>query len=111
MTTKQSKAIVKLLESIDLDIYEADIKDIETVDELTDWLQDQNYFDVEIVYYHKAMLYLLGHDDSLRDSMAIADEYGYQPKDLNSELLASLLASQKMKEAYDELQDDLKDIL
>ena len=45
----------------------------------------------EIIYYSNAMKYLSENDNSLRESMEIADELGYKPKNINSELLATLL--------------------
>ena len=42
-------------------------------------------------------------------SLSIASEYGYDCKDLNSEILASLLASQNAREEFSELQNKIED--
>ena len=58
----------------------------------------------DIIYHAVAMDFLKEHDPSLRNSLEIAGEMGYGTKDLNSELLASLLNYSLMMEAlYDDL--------
>ena len=48
-------------------------------------------YEQEIIYYSKAMNYLMENDCSLRKSMAIASEYGIDdPSKLNSEYLATI---------------------
>tara|TARA_R100000734_G_C3291311_1_gene83121 strand:+ start:358 stop:804 length:447 start_codon:yes stop_codon:yes gene_type:complete len=77
----------------------------ENLHELTDYqiaeeLEDNGFFDVEIIYYANAIDYLREHDNSLRESLEIASEYGYKTEEINSELLASLLASRKKREDF-----------
>jgi len=48
-------------------------------------------YEQEIIYYSKAMNYLMENDASLKDSLAIATEYGIDdPSKLNSEYLATI---------------------
>ena len=48
-------------------------------------------YEQEIIYYSKAMNYLIENDISLKDSLAIATEYGIDdPSKLNSEYLATI---------------------
>ena len=48
-------------------------------------------YEQEIIYYSKAMNYLIENDVSLKDSLAIATEYGIDdPSKLNSEYLATI---------------------
>tara|TARA_R100001015_G_C4606464_1_gene161543 strand:- start:763 stop:1170 length:408 start_codon:yes stop_codon:yes gene_type:complete len=68
--------------------------------EIYEELRDQNYFDVEIIYYSKAMEYLKENDFSLSESLEIAAEFGYNTENLNSELLASLHASRKKENDF-----------
>ena len=63
-------------------------------------LNDNGYFNVEIIYYHKAMEYLKENDTSLNESLELAAEYGYTTENLNSELLASLHASRQREDKY-----------
>ena len=65
----------------------------------------------EIIYYSRAMDYLAEHDPSLHEAMDCAEEYGYSPKDLSSEILATLLNERRMRQAYWDWRDDIQDIL
>jgi len=47
-------------------------------------------YEQEIIYYSKAMNYLIENDPSLRDSLGIAEEYGSSLESLSSETLASI---------------------
>ena len=69
-------------------------------DQIQEELQDNGFFNVEIIYYYKAMEYLKEHDTSLSESIEIANEYGYTLENLNSETLASLHASRKKEEDF-----------
>ena len=66
-------------------------------------LQDNGYFNEEVIYYSTAIRYLKDNDPSLTESLEIATEYGYTTNNLNSELLASLHASQKKEETFNDL--------
>lgn len=65
----------------------------------------------EIIYYDRAIKYLAAQDPSLREALEIADEYGYRPKDLSSEILATLLNEQKTREIYYDLRNEIEEIL
>jgi hypothetical protein len=69
-------------------------------DQIREELQDNGFFDVEIIYYYKAMDYLKEHDTSLSESIEIAHEYGYTLENINSELLASLHASRERENKF-----------
>ena len=105
-TLKQKeKFFAKLSEELQFSIsdtiyFDEDIKDINSYDELEEKLSDENAFDIEIIYYSNAIEYLKENDTSLFESMSIAEEFGYSPKDISSELLASLLASQNAREEF-----------
>lgn len=47
-------------------------------------------YEQEIIYYSKAMNYLIENDGSLRDSINIALEYGGDLANITSEYLASI---------------------
>ena len=79
---------------------EDDLDDMEDFDDLADILREDGAFDIDIIYYHKAIKYLHENDPSLTESLNIANEHGYKTCDLNSELLASLLASQYAEEEF-----------
>tara|TARA_B110000967_G_scaffold1009_1_gene1062 strand:+ start:3699 stop:4127 length:429 start_codon:yes stop_codon:yes gene_type:complete len=77
--------------------------DLTDVNDLFDDLQNNGYFNEEVIYYSSAIRYLKENDPSLTESLEIATEYGYTTENLNSELLASLHASQKKEETFHEL--------
>ena len=77
-------------------------QDLTDVDDLFDDLQDNGYFNEEVIYYSSAIRYLKENDPSLTESLEIATEYGYTTENLNSELLATLHASQKKENTFHE---------
>lgn len=55
----------------------------------------------DIIYYSNAIEYLSEHDCSLRDSLELASDLGYDAESLNSEILATLLFQNHLiTEAY-----------
>ena len=88
-------------------IDESDINSELTYDKITNILNDNNAFDVEIIYYTNAIKYLAENDPSLKDSLELASEYGYSTGDLSSEILASLLASDQMRNDWSDLETEI----
>ena len=76
---------------------------------LSELLDEGGYFDIDIIYHDAAMEYLSENDPSLQDSLEIASEMGCMLDNLNSELLASLLASRLERDRFYELQCDIED--
>ena len=84
--------------------------DIENAYEsILDKLQMNGGFDVEIIYYSKAIKFLQDNDPSLKESLEIASEFGFEIENLNSEVLASLLASRQAEEEFYDLQSEIDD--
>ena len=79
--------------------------------ELFDAIQSENGFIVEIIYYHNAIKYLQEFDSSLYESLKLASELGYELVNINSELLASLLATKYNEEKFWELKEQINLIL
>lgn len=71
---------------------------------LLELIEDKSGFDKEIIYYANAIEYLKENDQSLQESLEIAAEYGYELKDLNSEILASLLKTKNIRNDFYELR-------
>ena len=113
--TNNLEKIEAFLRSLRTEVEIMDYIQVEDIDysdafnSICDMISDNNGFDIEIIYYSNAINYLKENDPSLRKSMEIAQEYGYEPKSINSELLASLLASQNAREEFYELQDKIND--
>ena len=79
-------------------------------DSLYDYVWENNLLDVDIIYYHKAMKYLMENDTSLCESMELAQDLGYEPKNINSELLASLLATQNNQDKFNNIQEEIEEL-
>ena len=77
-----------------------DLNSFDDSSELFQDLQENGYFNEEIIYYYKAMDYLRENDCSLSESLEIATELGYTTENLNSELLASLHTSRKKEDDF-----------
>jgi len=95
------------VDNIDIPYY-VDANDVNSFDDIYDAIDNNSGFDVEIIYYASAMDYLRENDPSLGESMEIADEYGYTPKNINSELLASLLASRYCRDEFEEYRSEIE---
>lgn len=93
-------------------IDEEDLKNIEDIEDLIEYLelanQDYNITQTEVIYYSNAINYLKENDNSLEESLEIAESYGYKINDLNSELLASLLKSRNNEEDYREFLNEIE---
>lgn len=107
MKTTLKTQIEEFLKSLNIDNLEVmDYVDIEEIDlanafdSIYGQIDDAGGFNVEIIYYSNAIQYLSENDKSLMDSLGIAQELGYEVKNLNSEVLASLLATQKVREDF-----------
>jgi intracellular sulfur oxidation DsrE/DsrF family protein len=72
-------------------------------------IEDSGGFDIEIIYYSNAIDFLAKNDPSLTESLEIAAGYGYEVKNLNSEILASLLASELVREEFYKLKSKIND--
>jgi hypothetical protein len=76
-------------------------ENVNSFNDIYEQVEEQGGFNVECIYYSRAMEYLMENDISLQNSMQLAADLGYTLENINSELLASLLASQyTMEELY-----------
>lgn len=71
-----------------------------TEDEARDLLEEA-INEEEIVYCSRAVRYLVENDASLQTSLSLAADMGYEIKDLHSELLATLLYQDDLREELD----------
>jgi hypothetical protein len=76
--------------------------------------EDRQITDEEVIYYGVAMEYLKENDPSLRESLDIAMEYGFDGNNLSSETLASLLKSRNNEtdfiDALEEIQNQIENL-
>lgn len=72
-------------------------------------LNDTDFFNSEIIGCSQAMTLLIMHDTSLTRSVSKAVELGYTLEKINSELLATLLSEEIMREEFEEHKDKIDD--
>ena len=121
----EKKTIYELLQSITTDCNVMDelgyfLRDL-NLDDVTDsedlierieeYYNDNNLLDVEIIYYSNAIEYLQENDPSLQYSLWIASDLWFETKHRNSELLASLLATENNKESFWNWLSEAKELL
>ncbi len=111
---KTTKDVEKFLSELPIEVDILNCIDVLEIDEnnpfdsIYNMIDDKNGFDVEIIYYSNAIKFLAENDPSLRESLELAEEFGYSAKDLNSEILASLLASKIEREKFEELRHEIE---
>lgn len=109
-----TQRIVDFFNSLNTDVVITDyVREYDDIDfddaynSIYEIVQDNGGFNVEIIYYSNAIEYLKENDPSLKDSLEIAIEMGFELSGLSSEVLASLLASRNAVEEFGELQDEI----
>lgn len=123
MNKKQIERFLEVVSEINKDydfndyvinyIDKEDLEDIEDFEELEDYINNLNnnnnneITQEEIIYYDNAIEYLAKNDASLLDSLELAEELGYTIKNINSELLASLLKTQENEGEYNNFTEEL----
>jgi hypothetical protein len=115
MKTTLKNKIEEFLKSLNIDNLEimdyVDIKEIDlnnAFDSIYGQIDENGGFNIEIVYYSNAMEYLSENDNSLNESLNLASELGYITENLNSEILASLLASQNARNDFWDKQSGIE---
>ena len=114
-TEKIEAFFAELDKQMDLNDNIINYVDIESIDEndafdsIYEMIDENDGFNCEVIYYSNAIKYLQENDPSLNESLEIALEYGYEIKNLNSEILASLLKSQNVRDEFLELRDEINE--
>lgn len=88
----------------------ADLSGAEIYERVEEIIRDAGGFDIEIIYYSEAMKFLTEHDNSLNRSMSLASQMCYELENINSELLASLLATEIISEEWADLVSDFEEL-
>jgi len=105
--------IENFLRELDTEIDVLNFVDIDNIDHdnafesIVDMINDNNGFDIEVFYYSNAIDYLSENDPSLRESLSLAHKMGYTADNLSSEILASLLKTENVKNEFYELEDEI----
>ena len=114
-TTNNTAAIENFLSGLNTEIDILNLINIEDINfsdaynSIYDMISDNNGFDMEVIYYSNDINYLRENDPSLKESLGIASEYGFELDSLSSETLASLLKSQNERENFIELESEIND--
>ena len=88
-------------------LLDAEFKDLDDFNEsLNDYINEH-----EMIYYVDCMDFLKDNDTSLRESLEIAEQYGYSPKNLSSEILATLLFQKYLHNEASELIQEIENLL
>lgn len=115
--TETASKLISFFNSLDTEVDIIDYISIDTIDEETtfeDIAEEVQYnggLDFEVIYYYNAIEYLMKNDPSLKDSLEIANDLGYEVTNLNSEILASLLKTQNEQEKFYSLEDEINEFL
>ena len=115
-TTSKIEAFLNSLDAkIEINDKLINYVDIENIDfsdafySIYDMIYENGGFDIDVIYYSNAIKYLKENDPSLNKSLEIAAEYGYELKNLNSEILASILKSQNVRDEFLDLREEIED--
>jgi hypothetical protein len=115
MTTEQKQQVLALLDANCKEFTPSDYvgtdETFSDFDELRELLDNNGAFNVEIIYYSNAIAFLQKNDPSLTESLEIAAELGYTTNMLNSELLASLLASNYARIEFEDMESEISDLI
>ena len=96
---------------IDLHYYLLDCPLPWSIDNLRQTIENDGGFDVEVMYYAKAIQYLAENDNSLRESISLAEDIGLSISDITTEVLASLLASEQARIDFNDISDELGELI
>jgi hypothetical protein len=114
MKPENKELVIDFLTGKNLEIdfaYHLGHNSFDSFDEIRDILDNNNAFYIEIIYYSTAIEYLQKNDPSLRESLGLASEMGFSLDKLNSETLASLLASENTRIEFEELESEVSDLI
>lgn len=113
MTEKEESVIDKIQDLIDDtdDLssisFDMDESDINSADDVFEYIEER-INEIEVIYYDNAMKILSKYDPSLRESLEYASDLGYDCKDLNSELLATIACQEWARQDLDNIRDDIE---
>lgn len=115
-TQTKNQSLIKFLETlnledIDFNAFISDDDEINNFDDLYAILDDNNALCVDIIYYSEAIKFLAKNDNSLKESINLASELGYDIKNVNSEMLASLLATELLRNELNSYESYINDFI
>jgi intracellular sulfur oxidation DsrE/DsrF family protein len=116
MNTELRNSIEDFLQNLETEVDVLNYVDIDNIDfnnafeSIRNMVEDNNGFDdINVIYFSNAIDYLSKNDPSLQESLGIAAEYGYETHNLNSEILASLLKRENVRNEFYQLENEIND--
>ena len=115
-TQTKNQSLIKFLDTLNLDdidfnAFISDDDEINNFDDLYAILDDNNALSIDIIYYSEAIKFLAENDNSLKESINLASELGYDIKNVNSEMLASLLATELLRNELNSYESYINDFI
>lgn len=113
LSQTQQTAIFEFLNGLKTEVCITDYVNIEDIDienafeSIQETIEENGGFNIDVIYYSTAIKYLQENDPSLRESLELASDLGFELKNLSSETLASLLASENVRSEFYELQSEI----
>ena len=95
------------LSQISFDMNESEIG---SADDIFEYIEER-INEIEVIYYDNAMKILSKYDPSLQESLEYASDLGYDCKDLNSELLATIACQEWARQDLDDIRDDIEEVV
>ena len=90
--------------------FDMDESEIGSADDVFEYIEEK-INEIEVIYYDNAMKILSKYDPSLRESLEYASDLGYDCKDLNSELLATIACQEWARQDLDNIRDDIEEVV
>lgn len=113
MKTELKNSIKNFLRKLNTEVDVLNYIDIDNInfnnafDSIHEMIENNNGFDIEVIYYYNAINYLKENDPSLNESLSLAHDMGFTVDSLNSEILASLLKTENVRNEFYELKNDI----
>lgn len=109
-TETKSERIINFIESVDTTgMYLTECyNDGDSFEQFEESVQ-RRINETEIIYYYRAIEYLSENDPSLEDSLELASMYGYDCTSLNSEILATILNQEYLRNQFAEIAGEIED--
>ena len=90
--------------------FNMDESEIGSADDVFEYIEEK-INEIEVIYYDNAMKILSKYDPSLQESLEYASDLGYDCKDLNSELLATIACQEWARQDLDDIKDDIEEVV
>lgn len=84
-------------------------REFDSLEEFEEEVRENYINTTEIIYYTKAIEFLKENDPSIQEAFELASDFWYETKNLNSELLATILLQEYLNQELSELISELEE--